>query len=293
MDSSKRKMLYIVIIAICVVSIGVGLISEVGILGNGKKKPKTNIISNENGELVEFDAEPEEFFDAMFNNATTKDNINFDESVFKRMSDEEPLVWVFFNKDVSDHSYSVRVQLPCINLTGNQENGQNVKAMNKSIQSTFGDLINEILDGKFSENVNYNGDFAGFISGEKLSLVIRGKIKIGNNTQDMIVKTYNLNLKTLEPITLEDELSARGYKELEAEKVIREAIEAKNKYAEDLKASNLTPYERDVNNKMYKIKNTTEFFITDRGDLYVVYSYGNDSNQDTTEKDVIKFEAKK
>ena len=292
MDASKRKILYVSIIAICIISIGVGLISEVGLLNGAGKKPKpTNTIS-EDGEVI-YDPEPDDFFDEMFNNATKKDDINFDESKYKKMNDSEPLIWEFFNKDVSDTQFSVKVKLPCFNLSSKQENGQNAKAMNSSIQETFGNLINEVLDGRYSENVIYNGDYAAFINGEKLSLVIRGKIKVGNNAQDMIVKTYNIDLKTLNLLDLEEELSERGYSILDAEKIIREAIEAKNKYAEDLKSSNLTPYERDINNKMYKIKNTTEFFITDKGDLYVVYSYGNDKDQDTTEKDVIKFEAKK
>ena len=293
MDTSKRKILYISIIAICVISIGVGLISEVGLLSGGGKNPSSNQNSIGPGPEPVPILEPEIFFDEMFNNATKKDNINFDESKYKKMNDSEDLIWEFFNKDVSDTQFSVKVKLPCFNISSKQENGQNVKDMNGSIQETFGDLINEVLDGRYSENVIYNGDYEAFIYGENLSLVIRGKIKVGNNTQDMIVKTYNLDLKTLNVLDLEEELSKRGYSILDAEKIIREAIEAKNKYAEDLKASNLTPYERDVNSKIYKIKNTTEFFITDTGDLYVVYSYGNDKDQDTTEKDVIKFEAKK
>lgn len=293
MDESKRKIMYIAIIAICVISIAVGLISEVGVLSGGRGKVAPSANNTGDGD-TQFNPGPEEFFDEMFKNTTTKDDINFKEDNYKKMNASEPLVWEFFNKDVSDNAqYTVKVKLPCFNLSSKQENGQNVKELNKSIQETFGNPINEILDGRYSENVIYNGDYAAFINGEKLSLVVRGKIKVGNNTQDMIIKTYNLDLKTLNQLNLEEELSNRGYSVTDAEKVIREAIEAKIKYAEDLKSSNLTPYERKADNKMYKIENTTEFFITDKGDLYVVYSYGNDVNTDTTEKDVIKFEAKK
>lgn len=292
MSASNRKKLYIGIIAICVFSIIVGLVSEVGLLNGGGKKPNQSSNTTNDGGTI-YNPEPDEFFDEMYNNATTKDDINFDESKFKKMRGAEPLVWEFYFKDVANEKFNVVTRIPCINLSVKQDNGENIKEINQSIQDTFCAIVNKITKGQYSENVIYSGDYAGFIYDNQLSLVIRSKMKVGNNTQDMIVKTYNIDLNTLKNLNLEEELSKRGYSVEKAEGIIKDAIKAKNKYAEDLKSSNLTPYERNVNSDMYKIENTTEFFITNKGDLYVVYSYGNSDSQDTTEKDVIKFEAKK
>ena len=44
---------------------------------------------------------------------------------------------------------------------------------------------------------------------------------------------------------------------------------------------------RDVNADKYKIENAEEFFIGEKGYLYVVYPYGN--NEFTSEMDVIIF----
>jgi len=291
MDEQKRKVMYTVIIVICVISILVGLISEVGI-GGGKIANNNRIETGNVIDTEQFDPNPDLFFDNMFSNNTKKDNINFDESKYKKMNSNEPLVWEFFSKDVSENTYSIKVKVPCINLTANQENGGNITSINNSIQKSFGDPINYILGGGYSENTIYNGDYAAFIYKDRLSIVLRSKLKVGNNTQDMMVKTYNINLSTLDNLNLEEELKARGYSVSDAEKKIKEYIRAKNKYAEDLKSSNLKPYERDEKNQIYKIENTTEFFITEAGDLYIVYSYGNSTTEETTEKDVIKFEAK-
>ena len=46
-------------------------------------------------------------------------------------------------------------------------------------------------------------------------------------------------------------------------------------------------YERDLENSMYKIENTTTFFLTQDGYVYIVYPYGNYDY--TNEMDVIIF----
>ena len=48
-----------------------------------------------------------------------------------------------------------------------------------------------------------------------------------------------------------------------------------------------TMYERDLSDDMYKVQNTANFFLTDEGNVYIVYAYGN--NTYTNEMDVIVF----
>ena len=46
-------------------------------------------------------------------------------------------------------------------------------------------------------------------------------------------------------------------------------------------------YERDLKSDMYKIENTTNYFLTQDGYIYIIYCYGN--NDYTNEMDIIIF----
>ena len=46
-------------------------------------------------------------------------------------------------------------------------------------------------------------------------------------------------------------------------------------------------YTRDLNNEMYKVENTENFFLTQDGYVYIVYAYGN--TEDTNEMDIVIF----
>ena len=46
-------------------------------------------------------------------------------------------------------------------------------------------------------------------------------------------------------------------------------------------------YERDLSSDIYKVDNTSTFFLTQDGYVYIVYAYGN--NDYTTEMDLIIF----
>ena len=48
-----------------------------------------------------------------------------------------------------------------------------------------------------------------------------------------------------------------------------------------------TLYERDLSSDMYKVENTTTYFLTQDGYVYIVYAYGNSDY--TNEMDIIIF----
>ena len=48
-----------------------------------------------------------------------------------------------------------------------------------------------------------------------------------------------------------------------------------------------TLYERDLSSDIYKVENTQNFFLTQDGNIYIVYAYGN--NDYTNEMDIIIF----
>ncbi len=44
-------------------------------------------------------------------------------------------------------------------------------------------------------------------------------------------------------------------------------------------------HERDINNEMYKVENSDNYFLGANGNIYIIYAYGNKSY--TTERDIV------
>ena len=65
---------------------------------------------------------------------------------------------------------------------------------------------------------------------------------------------------------------------------IKDAINKEQERVEDLKELGYKIYNRDSSNDMYKIENTTEFYLTGHT-LYIIYAYGNETF--TSEMDLV------
>ena len=120
-----------------------------------------------------------------------------------------------------------------------------------------------------------------------LSLVIRSELKEGANSQRVIIQTYNYNLTTDKEVKLSELLDIKNISKFEANKQIKTEIEKKKEQNEQLKELGYNMYIREYNSEIHDIENTTEFFIDEEGNLYLVYAYGN--NAFTSEMDVIEI----
>ena len=61
-------------------------------------------------------------------------------------------------------------------------------------------------------------------------------------------------------------------------------VVARKESLEDLKELGYEIYNRDISRDIYKIENTTEFYLN-KNALYIIYPYGNETN--TSETDLI------
>ena len=61
-------------------------------------------------------------------------------------------------------------------------------------------------------------------------------------------------------------------------------IETEEKKVNDLKQLGYNIYDRNISSDIYKIENTTEFYLTEN-ELYLIYAYGN--NSQTSERDLV------
>jgi len=120
-----------------------------------------------------------------------------------------------------------------------------------------------------------------------LSIAIRSILKEGNNAQRTIIQTYNYDFKNNKEITLEKVLEIKGIEEKYVENKVENKIKQEQAKAKELDELGYHIFQRDHTNKMYKVKNTTEFFIGQDGFLYLIYAYGNDNY--TSELDLVIF----
>lgn len=272
-----RKLIFILIGIICVISIIFALYSQFYY-----SKPNNTTVPKitETGKINESDLINN--FENIFLNKINYQNNNISNNNKKDYNKDLIYTSYEITEQVSN-KYSINAKIPAINL-----NYTNINSINNDIDSTFKNKISDIIAGsKNSENQLYDVEYMGFVNSNILSLVIKATLKSGNTAQRVMVKTYNYNLTSNEELKLEQVLALKGVSKTFAKKKINETITKANVSSQSLKDLGYSVFIRDLNSNIYNIENTSTFFIGENGVLYVLYPYGN-SNL-TSEMDIIVF----
>ena len=91
-----------------------------------------------------------------------------------------------------------------------------------------------------------------------------------------------------EILKLADVLSIKNLSSTAVTNEIKSKIKEAAVAAQKLKELGYSIYERNTEDTMYSIENTTSFFLGKNNSLYILYPYGN--SNDTSEIDIIVFE---
>ena len=275
----KRKILYALVIAICVLAI---LISVYILLfkSNVEKviePPKYTPASDE--EYLQ----KEEEFENIFVNETVN-QIGKSILITNKIKKEDEIIGISYEStEKIIGKYSLNVKVPYINI-----NTTTVKEYNNQIEQIFKQKALDIMNDSSSKDIVYTVDYIAYINENNiLSIAIRSILKEGNNAQRTIIQTYNYDFQKNREITLQDTLELKGIKERDVETKVTEKIKKEQAKVEELKKLGYSIFERDYTNDMYKVKNTTEFFLGKDNFLYLVYAYGNDNY--TSELDLVIF----
>lgn len=185
-------------------------------------------------------------------------------------------------KQVVDNRYDIDLNIPIINISNNTS----VEGFNQKIQSIFVDKANDIMKNA-TNNTIYSIDYMAYVNTNILSLVIRSKLKEGNNPQRVIIQTYNYNLSTNEQITLDQILEIKGLNKQNVETQIMNQVQLAASEAENLKHLGYNVYTRDLASNIYNIENTDNYMLGPDNKLYIIYPYGNANFTDAM--DVIVF----
>ena len=275
---TKRKILYTVVIAICVVAI---LISVFVVIfsdeGEAKPVKQPTIISTE--EYLQKEAE----FEGLFVNKTIN-QLEQSILIMNKINKEDDIIGTsYVSQEKVTGKYSLDVNIPYINI-----NNATVKEYNNEIQQIFKQKALDIINDSESNNIIYTVDYIAYVNEHNiLSIAIRSILKESNNAQRTIIQTYNYDFNNNKEISLEHILELKGLTKSDVEKKVTQKIQQEQNKVEALKQLGYNIFERNYKDKMYKVENTTEFFLGKDNFLYLIYAYGNDHF--TSELDLVIF----
>lgn len=267
MKFSLRKLFIISILALCVIAINLAVFFKITETSDKDEREELRIdtvILTEN-------------FSKIFDNQIKYQNNNI--NVIRKDSAKE-LVYTSYNKkEEVNNKFMLNVNIPNFNI-----NNKNAEKINDEINSLFYNKAIDILT-KTENYVVYSVQYKGYVNDNVLSLVIRATLKEGENPQREIIKTYNYNLISNSNLNLSEVLQYRQISKENVQKKIYETIKVASENAKAYNEQGYNKFLRNINDSMYKMENTTVFFMGEGKALYILYPYGN-SNY-TSEIDLI------
>ena len=280
----EAKIIYVIISIICVISIIIGVYEQFF----NKKDDNTNISTN--GKVEEpieqikekTMEEIKDEFNAIFINSFSSEGKDI--SDIERINKEKKIVYAAYNIQQENDFFNIDLNIPVINIKGDIP-----KEFNKITQEVFVKKANEVMENtNVSEKIIYSIDYAAYINGDILSVIIKSSLKQGNNPQRIIVQTYNYNIKTKEKVTLSNIIEQKNIDEQKLKSKIDRALQIVKREEEILTQSGYSVYVRDLNSDVYKLENITNFFLDNDEKLYIIFAYGNQNF--TSELDIVKYE---
>ncbi len=269
--SKTRKIIYWSIGIICAIAAVVVIYVQYIKGSDIELKLSNNDMSEDEYQELKVD------FDNVFTNTITQ----IDQKEYGKHYESKDLVFTGYKKEeTKENKYSLNVNIPYINI----KNDKTIE-YNKQIISTFQEKAESILKSSINNNVIYTVEYSAYVQDSILSIVIRSNLKEGSNTQRVIVQTYNYDMINNKEITIDDMLELKNIDRFYANNKIKKDIEESQQQVEELKKLGYTIFERNLDNEMYKIENTTEFFLGKDKKLYIIYAYGNE--EFTSEMDLV------
>lgn len=269
--NKKLRILYIGILAICLVAIISTIIIQIK---SENEISGTNLPTLTESELNQY---KDEFYNIFENKVNYAENNSY--KITKVETKEEIIYMGYQNHEKKLNDFELDVNIPYINIDNTK-----IEEFNTQIKETFEKKAKSIVNSQ-NDNVIYTVKYSAYISNNILSLIVRSTLKEGTNPQRDIIQTYNYDLKNHKEYTIDDILQAKGITKKTANQKVKEEIKKAQQKAEELQKLGYTTYTRDYTSDIYSISNVTEYFIGEDNALYIIYAYGNENN--TNEMDIV------
>lgn len=218
-------------------------------------------------------------FNSIFMNQlfTEEPNTRFD-----RIQTNKEIVYTGYNlKNEDENFYKVDVKIPVLNI-----NTEVAKKINKEIEEEFYNKANVIMRNLEGYTI-YNVSYSAYVNKDVVSIVVKSSLKEENKNEKVTIKTYNYSIPTGKEVLLKELIELKQISPKEVQKTIDEEIEKAYNNALAISSEYGSTYNRNLDDKMYKLENTKEFFLTNEGNIYIIYPYGNEEY--TNEVDIVIF----
>ncbi len=226
------------------------------------------IVSHKNNKLNDFKETEEEQID--------KEQLEIDFNDLFNNEENEYVSTLYKIQEDKSGKYKIEAYIPYIHVDDVIDN-----KINNEIYSAFADKILQVYNSSQLYTI-IKINYATAVENNILSIAIKCVLKEGSNAQRTIIKTYNYNIETSQPITVEELVQEQKRVDLQDE--INQKIQMKIKKENTIADQGYNVYRRDENSEIYQLENATEFYIKNNI-MYIIYCYGNNSY--TSEVDLI------
>ena len=197
---------------------------------------------------------------ANFNNLFVNDILG-DSSDIKvdKINTSQNLVYTYDKVENQDENYyDVDVKIPALNI-----NNDAAKEINSRIIEKFRNKSTEVMSST-DGYTTYQVDYVAFINKSVVSIAIKERAKIGTKGETITVTTYNYSIPDKKEINLNDLIKLKETSKDAVQASITSSIEAKAEKNNEI-AEQYGGLVRNPEDKMYKIENSENYFLTDDG----------------------------
>lgn len=265
----KRIALYTLLITVCIVAVGIAIYQ---FFTNEKLGVIIGITRSSDEEIEELKSN---FNNIFTNNVNISKNIKNQDEIEKY---KNIVVTDYKQQDKVVNNYDLNVNIPKLSL-----DDELAKDYNNEIKRSFQEPAQYIKQTQ-NRSIAYTVNYVATVDDNILSLVILATFKEGNNAQRTMVETYNYNLEKNTEVTIDELIQKKNLDKNKIQNTIKAEINNSQNQAEKLRELGYDIYSRNINDSMYQLQNTTEFF-TYNNYLYLIYAYGNEQN--TSEMDIV------
>jgi len=286
LSKNIRYVIYTAIIVVCFVSVILAIFDAIFLNEDTSNYVVPPLASNSQTQEEEI-PEIEETMDVRVTNFKNsfKNEVfigNYDTSAIEKTDESKDIVYTAAKVEDETELYNVNINIPLINI-----NNSVIQSFNMNTQEIFVEQANKVMQNSSVKTI-YTVDYVGYVNGDILSLVIMSTIKEGEKAQQVIVQTYNYNLKTKKAVTAEEILTSLQYDIATVNDQIKREIEQVSEDAAILQQSGYESYTRNPEDKQYLVENAKTYYLGENGALFMIYAYGN--NDLTSEIDIIRFD---
>ena len=271
LSGTKKVVFFVAILLICVIALFVAIYIQffyqyaetdpffTGFVSSEKTQEEITNMKNSFNDLFKNSFEVEE---------SQKNNV------------DSKMVKTGYQLNNSDESfYNLDVNVPVLTIKSQAAADLNEEIKNTFYQNALG------YTTQTEHHIYYTVAYQAFYKDNYLSIVVKSSFKEGDWAECVIVNAYVYDTNSNELVTINQMLEHTGVSAKKAQSAIDKEIKAAENRSKILSVEFGEMFSRNVDGDEYKVENAKNYFLTADGNLYIVYTYG--ENATTNEIDII------